>query len=93
LLKNNREHRIINLVLFYFKRTYLKSKPESIVKELKGLRVLAKGLNIVYKWLLELNISRLDVFLNNKYNSKGASLVKAIIEAIDKTIKGEYIYY
>ena len=51
-----------------------------------------EGLNIVYKWLLELNVSRLDVFLNNKYNSKGAFLVKAIIEVIDKTIKGEHVY-
>jgi hypothetical protein len=54
---------------------------------------LAGGLNIVYKWLLELNVSRLDVSLNNKYNSKGASLVRAIIEAIDETIKGERVYY
>ena len=50
------------------------------------------GLNIVCKWLLELNVSRLDVSLNNKYNSKGASLVKAIVEAMDKTIKGERVY-
>jgi hypothetical protein len=51
-----------------------------------------RGLSIVYKWLLKLNVSRLDVSLNNKYNSKGASLVKAIIEAINKTIKGERVY-
>ena len=93
LLKNSREHRIINLVPFYSKGTCLKSKLESIVKEPKGLGVLAGGLSIVYKWLLELNVSRLDVSLNNEYNSKGASLVRAIIEAINKTIKGEYIYY
>ena len=36
-------------------------------------------------------VSRLDVSLNNEYNSKGASLVRAIIEAIDKIIKGECI--
>ena len=50
-----------------------------------------EGLSIVYKWLLELNISRLDIFLNNKYNSEGASLVRAIIEATNKTIKGERV--
>jgi hypothetical protein len=52
---------------------------------------LAGGLSIVRKWLLKLNVSRLDVSLNNKYNSKGASLVKAIIKAMDETIKGEYV--
>jgi hypothetical protein len=36
-------------------------------------------------------VSRLDVSLNNKYNSEGASLVRAIIEAIDETIKGERV--
>ena len=91
MLKNSREHRIINLIPFYPKGTYLKLKPESIVKKSKGLRVLAEGLNIVYKWLLEANINRLDVSLNNKYNSKGASLVRAIIEAMDETIKGERV--
>jgi hypothetical protein len=49
------------------------------------------GLSIVYKWLLESNVSRLDVSLNNKYNSKGASLVRAIVEVINKTIKGEHV--
>jgi PII-like signaling protein len=53
---------------------------------------LAEGLSIVCKWLLESNVSRLDVFLNNKYNSEGASLVRAIIEAMDETIKGERVY-
>ena len=93
MLKNNWEYRIINLVPFYPKGTCLKSKLESIIKEPKGLRVLVRGLNIIYKWLLELNISRLDVSLNNKYNSEGAFLVKAIIKAINKTIKREYVYY
>ena len=51
------------------------------------------GLSIVCKWLFKLNVSRLDVSLNNKYNNKGASLVKAIIEAINKTIKGERVCY
>ena len=54
---------------------------------------MAEGLSIVYKWLLELNVNRLDISLNNKYNSKGASLVRAIIEVIDETIKGERVYY
>ena len=54
---------------------------------------MAGGLNIVYKWLFKLNISRLNVSLNDKYNSEGASLVRAIIEAMDKTIKGERVYY
>jgi hypothetical protein len=52
---------------------------------------LAGGLSIVRKWLLESNVSRLDVSLNNKYDSKGASLVRAIVEATDETIKGERV--
>jgi hypothetical protein len=93
LLKNSREHRIINLIPFYPKGTCLKLKLKSIVKEPKGLGVLARGLSIVYKWLLKLNISKLNVSLNNKYNNKGASLVKVIVEAINKTIKRERVYY
>jgi hypothetical protein len=52
---------------------------------------LAGGLSIVYKWLLESNVSRLDVSLNNEYDSEGASLVRVIVEAIDETIKGERV--
>ena len=37
-------------------------------------------------------MSRLDVSLNNEYNSEGASLVRVIVEAIDETIKEERIY-
>jgi hypothetical protein len=40
---------IIDLVPFYSNRTCPKSKQESIVKEPKGLEVLARGLKIVYK--------------------------------------------
>ena len=54
---------------------------------------MAGGLSIVYKWLFKLNISRLNVSLNDKYNSEGASLVKVIIKAINKTIKRERVYY
>ena len=51
------------------------------------------GLSIVCKWLFKLNVSRLDVSLNNKYNSEGAFLIRVIVEAIDKTIKGECVCY
>jgi hypothetical protein len=91
LLKNGREHGIIDLVPFYPEGTCPKSKPESVVKEPEGPGVLAGGLSIVRKWLLESNVSRSDVSLNDEYDSEGASLVRAIVEATDETIEGERV--
>jgi hypothetical protein len=75
---------IIDLVPFYPNRTCLKLKWESIVKEPKGLEVLARGLRIVYKWLYALKASRSNISFNNDLNSKGTSLIKAIKEALNK---------
>jgi hypothetical protein len=75
---------IINLVPFYPNGTYPKSKRESIVKEPKGLEVLAKGLRIVRKWLRALKTSRSDISLNNDLNNKGTLLIKVIKEVLNK---------
>jgi hypothetical protein len=75
---------IINLVPFYSNRTYLKLKWESIIKEPKGLEVLAKGLNIIRKWLYALKASRSNISLNNNLNNKGTLLIKVIKEALNK---------
>jgi hypothetical protein len=75
---------IINLVPFYPNGTCPKSKRESIVKEPKGLEVLARGLRIVYKWLRASKVSRFNISLNNNLNSKGTLLIKVIKEALNK---------
>ena len=84
LLRDSREHAIIDLVPFYPDETYSKSKRESIVKEPKGLEVLARGLRIVYKWLCVLKASRFDISLNNNLDNKGTSLIKVIKKALNK---------
>jgi hypothetical protein len=75
---------IINLVPFYPNGTCPKLKRESIVKEPKGLKVLAGGLRIVYKWLCASKASRSDISLNNNLDSKGTLLIKVIKEALNE---------
>jgi hypothetical protein len=75
---------IIDLVPFYPNGTCPKSKRESIVKEPKGLKVLARGLRIVRKWLCALKASRSNISLNNNLDSKGTLLIKVIKEALNK---------
>jgi hypothetical protein len=55
-----------------------------MVKEPKGLEVLAGGLRIVRKWLRTSKTSRSDISLNNNLDNKGTSLIKAIKEALNK---------
>jgi hypothetical protein len=62
-----------------------------VVKEPKGPEVLARGLNIVRKWLRKLKASKSDISLNNKYNSEGISLIRAIKEALAKTDEEEHV--
>ena len=82
MLRDSRAHRVIDLVPFYPKGTCLKSKKEGIVKQSDGLRVLARGLNTVRNWLLELSASRSDISLDTAYDSEGRSLTDVISEVI-----------
>jgi hypothetical protein len=93
LLRDSRVYRVIDLVPFYSKGTCLKSKKEGIVKQLDGLRVLARGLNTVCNWLLESSTSRSDISLNTAYNSEGRSLTDVISEVISENDERDRVYY